>query len=78
MYWGNKLNENLYFDKRGEFHIITNDTNDTNVIVVSSEDSGKTFVYVFFSFDSQECPSGWVFTQGSTILFAPCIHANKW
>ena len=47
-------------------------------VVVSSEDSGKTFVYVFFLFDSQECPSGRVFTRGSTIVFAPCIHANKW
>ena len=37
----------------------------------------KTFLYVFFLFDSQECPSGRVFTRGSTIVFAPCIHANK-
>ena len=49
---------------------------DTDVIVVSLEDSGKTFVYVFFLFDSQERPSGRVFTRGSTIVFAPCIHAN--
>ena len=42
------------------------------------EDSGRTFVYVFFLFDSQECPSRRVFTRGSTIVFAPCIHANKW
>ena len=32
---------------------------------------------VFFLFDSQECPSGRVFTRGSTIVFAPCIHANE-
>ena len=45
----------------------------------SSEDSGNTFVYVFFLFNFQECPSGRVFTRGSTIIvFAPCIHANKW
>ena len=35
------------------------------------------FLY-FFLFDSQECPSRPVFTRGSTIVFAPCIHANKW
>ena len=35
------------------------------------------FMYFFFLV-SQECPSGWVFTRGSTIVFAPCIHANKW
>ena len=46
---------------------------DTEVIVVSSEDSGKTFVYVFFLFDSQECPSGRVFTRGSTIVFSPAF-----
>ena len=46
---------------------------DTDVIVVSSEDSGKTFVYVFFLLDSQECPSGRVFTQRSTIVFAPAL-----
>ena len=51
---------------------------DTDVIIVSSEDSAKTFVYVYFLFDSQECPSWLVFTRGSTIVFAPGIHANKW
>ena len=35
------------------------------------------FMY-FFLFDSEECPSGRVFTRGSTIVFASCIHANKW
>ena len=58
--------------------VISSNLTDTDVIVVSLEDSGKTFVYVFFLFDSQECPSGRVFTRGSTIVFAPCIHANKW
>ena len=38
--------------------VISSNLTHTDVIVISSEDSGKTFVYVFFLFDSQECPSG--------------------
>ena len=57
--------------------VISSNLTDTDVIVVSSEDSGKTFVYVFLYSIPKSVPLGW-FPLRDRQLFAPSIHANKW
>ena len=74
------VDDRLWFHsviQTGDFAVISSSLTDTDVIVVSSEDLGKTFVYVFLYSIPKSVPLGW-FSLRDRQLFAPSIHANKW